>query len=204
MVEEWTGWGLVGARLCVPASDSSPQERHRHKRKLTVMVTKPEMTLDSHKTSQLEFSSKQTRELTSVTYTIATVKIVKKPIWQYKAISGPFYTAGDLRHPWGLLGSSLRLSSDSIIQLGEVVARLEGDDGWNTCGGYARCGAHESWKPDQPALFPLTLARILSRRNRRDSVVKPLVRLRVGLAISLRVSSPQSITLSGWTPPMAV
>lgn len=59
----WAG-GLVGARLCVPASDSSPQERHRHKRKLTVMVTKAEMTLGSHKTSQLEFSSKQTRELT--------------------------------------------------------------------------------------------------------------------------------------------
>lgn len=30
--EEWMGWGLVGARLCVPASDNSPQETQTQKK----------------------------------------------------------------------------------------------------------------------------------------------------------------------------
>lgn len=90
------GWGLVGARLCVPASDSSPQERHRHKTKLTAIVMKTEMTPGDHKTSQLEFSSKQTR----VTDTTAAVKIVEQHLFDSKRPYRVLFTLlGTLRLP---------------------------------------------------------------------------------------------------------
>ena len=104
-----------------------------------------------------------------MTYTIAAVKTVEQYLFDRKRpYQGVFFsTAGDLRPPRGLLGSRLKLSSDPIIQLAEVVARLEGDDGWNTCGGCAWCGAHRSYRPDRPALLQLTL----NSRHRRNSVV---------------------------------
>lgn len=166
------GWGLVGARLCVPASDSSPQERHRHKRKLTVMVTKAEMTLGSHKTSQLEFPSKQTRELTRCDFHYSRCQNSRAVL--NLTVKGRIRSAGDLGLARGLLGSCMKLWSDPIIQLAEVAARLEGDDGWNTCGGRPRCGAHGAGGPDQPAPFLLILGKIPPSRNRRDSVMKPL------------------------------
>lgn len=83
-----------------------------------------------------------------------------------KAISGLVDTVGDHSLPWGLLGSSLKLSSDPIIQLAAKVERLGGDDGWNTCRGWAWCGAQGPRWPDQQAVFELMVATYkLSRRN---------------------------------------
>lgn len=45
-----------------------------------------------------------------------------------RTIAGLIYTAGGLRPPRGLSGSSFKFSSDPIIQLAEVVARLGGGD----------------------------------------------------------------------------
>lgn len=53
----------------------------------------------------------------------------------------------------------------------EVVARLGGDDSWNTCRGCAWCGARQSWIPDQLVCF----RQQLSSKNRGNSVVKSLV-----------------------------
>lgn len=93
-----------------------------------------------------------------MTYTTAAVRIVKQFVLDSKAKQGLVYTAGDPILPRGLLGSSLKLSSDPIIQLAEVVARLEGDDGGTTCRAFAWCGAQESWRPDQTAIFEMTTA----------------------------------------------
>lgn len=88
------------------------------------------------------------------TITITTVKTAlqyefdsKRPYWVC------FRLRGTSAFPQGLLGSSLTLSSDPIIQLAVVVARLEGDDGRNTCGGCVWCGPHRSWIPDQLVPF---------------------------------------------------
>lgn len=57
-----------------------------------------------------------------MTYTIAAVKTVEQYLFDSKRpYQGFFSTTGDLRPPRGLLGSRLKLSSDPIIQLAEVV-----------------------------------------------------------------------------------
>lgn len=102
----WMGLGgLWGLAYSVPASDSSPQERHRHKRKLTVMVTKAEMTVGSHKTGQLEFSSKQKHaSWHGVTYTTAAVKTAEWSLFgserPYQVCFTPLGTSDFLRVFW--------------------------------------------------------------------------------------------------------
>lgn len=120
------GWGLVGARVCVPASDSSPQERDRHKRKLTVMVTSRN-DIGGHKTSQLESSSKQTRGLTRCDLHYSRCQNSRAVlIWQEKAISRGFFF-----HCWGPQASpgSVRLQTETLVWPNYPISWSSGQTG---------------------------------------------------------------------------
>lgn len=165
----WAGglWGLAYA--CQPQTAHRRRDTDTKENSLS-WSRKQKWHEAATKQASLNLHQNKHESWHGVTYTIAAVKTVEQYLFDSKRPyqGGFFSTTGDLRPPRGLLGSRLKLSSDPIIQLAEVVARLEGDDGWNTCGGCAWCGAHRSPRPDRPALLQLTL----TSRHRRNSVVR--------------------------------
>lgn len=115
-VERGGGWGLVGARLCVLASDGSPRETETQKKSLVVVAQ-----------FRLNFPRNKTPE------TVALVGFQ-----HHRCQNSPAALRNGDRVCFGHLGHLTWLqskkASDSIIQLGETVPRLEGDD---TCRGSA-------------------------------------------------------------------
>lgn len=96
----------------------------------------------------------------------------------------------DIRPPWGLSGSSLKLSSDPIIQLAKALVRPESDDNWNTSKG----------SPGSPKAGATTIPEIPVTREKKTlfaEVFKRIYNKQVQTSLRKRLCQHKTVSKGG-------